>query len=83
MILIEMKCIRHTNIHIPSYFQVLPNEKRLEFFEENFHVDSIEFYLVNNKETEENDFEAKRHEADDLIRVIVQLRNMVTGFSFH
>ncbi len=82
MILIEMKYIRYTNIHIPSHVQVLSNEEKLGFFKEYFDVEPIEFYLVNNTETEGDNFETKRQEASDLIRTIVQLRNMVNRFSF-
>ena len=82
MILIEMKCIRHTNIHIPSHVQVLSSEKRLKFYEDKFLVDPIEFYLVNNSEAEGENFEAKRNEAEDLSRVVVQLRNMVFEFFY-
>jgi hypothetical protein len=31
MILIEMKCIRYTNIHIPTHVQVLPDDKKIIF----------------------------------------------------
>ena len=82
-ILIEMKCVRHTNIHIPTHVQILPDEQKLKFYKENFQIDTIEFYLVNNTDTGgANDFETKRQQADDLIRTVVQLRNMVSRFYF-
>jgi hypothetical protein len=82
MVVIEMKCIRYTNIHIPSYVQVLPNDEKINFYKKYFDVDTIEFYLVNNTETDENQFKAKCHEAEEFSRTIVQLRNMVIDFFF-
>jgi hypothetical protein len=63
-------------------FKFYPTKKNSDFFKEYFDVDSIEFYLVNNTETEGDNFETKRQEASDLIRTVVQLRNMVNRFSF-
>ncbi len=82
MILVEIKCIPYSNIHIPSYVQVLPDDQKMKFYKENFDVDTIEFYLFNNNETDKNNFDAKRNEADALSRVILQLRNMVFYFIF-
>jgi hypothetical protein len=82
MILVEIKCISYSKIHIPSHVQVLPNDEKMKFYKENFDVDTIEFYLVNNDETDRNNFDAKRNQAEALSRVIVQLRNMVFYF-FH
>lgn len=77
MILIKMKYIRYTNIHIPTHVQVLSNDEKAKFYNDNFKVDTIEFYLVNNIETDGNRFDVKRNEAEKFIRIITQLRNMV------
>ena len=55
MILIEMKCIQHSNIDIPTHVRVLPADEKQKFYTENFNVETIYLYLVNNNETEQND----------------------------
>ena len=84
MILIEMKYIRHSNVHIPSHVQVLPDDKRLQFYKENFFTDTIYFFLINQTDAnpDENRFDVQRQEAERLIRVVVQLRNMVNRLFF-
>jgi hypothetical protein len=82
MILIEMQCIHHSNIDIPTHVRVLPEDEKQKFYTENFNVEPIYFYLVNNNETEQNDFQKKSYEAEKLCRIVVQLRNMVDLFSF-
>jgi hypothetical protein len=87
MILIEMKCIQHSNIDIPTHVQVLPNDEKAKFYTNNFKIDDhIQFYAVNNDEAEQNNFEAKRNQAENFCRIIVQLRNMAiivfSGFFF-
>jgi hypothetical protein len=77
MILIEMKCIQHSNIDIPTHVNVLPTDEKHKFYTENFNVDPIYFYLVNNTEPDQNDFQKKSSEAERFIRVVVQLRKMV------
>lgn len=80
MVLMEMKCTRYTNIHIPSHVQILPNDEKINFYKGNFALDTIEFYLINNNETDGNDFDARCNEAEEFIRTIVQIRTMVIYF---
>lgn len=84
LILVEMKYIRHSNIHIPSHVQVLPDDKRIQFYKENFFTDTIYFFLINQTDAnpDENRFDVQRQEAERLIRVVVQLRNMVNRSFF-
>ncbi len=71
MILIEMKCIQHSNMNIPTHVQVLLNDEKAKCYTDNFKIDdSIQFDLVNNNE-------AKRNQAENFCHIIVQLRNMV------
>lgn len=84
LILMEMRYVRHSNVHIPSHIQVLPDDKKLQFYKENFFTDTIYFFLINqtDAEADENRFDVQRQEAERLIRVVVQLRNMVIRIGF-
>ena len=77
MILIEMRFVRYTNIHIPSHIEALSEQKKKDFIAENFHTDKIEFYLVNNTDKVDDDVTLKSQQAEELICLVTQLRNMV------
>jgi hypothetical protein len=76
-ILITIEYVRYSNIDTPSHLRVLSIDAQHAFYKENLHKDILEFYLIDNNEYEQADFDLKRKQGATLCRLVTQLKSMV------
>ncbi|CAF4282701.1 unnamed protein product [Rotaria sp. Silwood2] len=76
-ILITIEYIRYSNIHTPSHIRVLPTTDQGTFYKEHLHTDILKFYLLDNIDFEQIDFDVKRMQAATLCRLVTQLKSMI------
>jgi hypothetical protein len=76
VILITIEYIRYNNIDTPSYFRALAPTDAAVYYKENLHTDTLKFYLVNNQDFEQTDFNSKRAQGASLCRLVTQLKAM-------
>lgn len=75
-ILITIEYSRYSNIDTPSHIRVLSLSDQVAFFRERFHTDILEFYLLDNHDFEQTDFDLKRMQASTICRLVTQLKSM-------
>jgi hypothetical protein len=76
-ILIIIEYIRYSNINTPSHIRVLGSDDQLTFYKERLHADTLQFYLLDNHDFENNDYVLKQAQAASLCRLVTQLKAMV------
>ena len=76
MILMKITYIRYSNADTPSYLRALPSDASATFLRENFHQETLKFYLLNSKEFEQENYEIKRAQGASLCRLVTQLKAM-------
>jgi hypothetical protein len=75
-ILITIEYVHYSNIDTPSHVRVLGTTDQLEFYKEHLHIETLKFYLLDNYEYEQTDFDLKRMQASTLCRLVTQLKTM-------
>ena len=81
-ILITMEYIRYSNIDTPSHVRVFSPSDQFDFYRRNFHkIEPLEFYLLDNYDFEQADFDFKRMQASTLCRLVTQLKAMIGHYS--
>jgi hypothetical protein len=53
---------------------------QLDFYKKNFHKEPLEFYLLENKDFEQADFDFKRMQGSTLCRLVTQLKTMADHY---
>ncbi len=76
VILITIEYIRYHNIDTPSYFRALAATDAAVYYKEHLHTDTLKFYLINNQDFEQTDFDSKRAQGAALCRLVTQLKAM-------
>ena len=76
-ILVTIEHIRYSNIHTPSHIRVLQTSDQFGFFKENLHTDILKFYLLDNCDFEQENFNFKQMQASTLCRLVTQLKSMI------
>lgn len=76
-ILITLEYARYSNIDTPSHLRVTSTAFQTNFYDQHFHVDSLEFYLLDNNEFEKTDFDLKRMQGSILCCLVTQLKAMI------
>jgi hypothetical protein len=76
VILITIEYIRYSNIDTPSYFGALATTDAAAYYKDHLHTDTLKFYLVNNQDFEQVDFDSKRIQGATLCRLVTQLKTM-------
>ncbi len=76
-ILITIEYLRYSNIDTPSHIRVLSPADQVAFFKEHLHTDTLTFYLLDNLDFEQDDFDLKRMQASTLCRLVTQLKTMI------
>jgi hypothetical protein len=71
-ILITIEYIRYSNIDTPSHIRVLSVPDQFGFFREHLYEDTLKFYLLDNYDLEQADFDLKRTQASTLCRLITK-----------
>jgi hypothetical protein len=76
VILITIEYIRYNNINTPSYFNALATTDAAIYYKENLHTDTLKFYLLNNQDFDQTNFDLKRVQGATLCRLVTQLKAM-------
>ncbi len=76
VILITIEYIRYNNINTPSYFHALATTDAAVFYREHLHTDTLQFYLLNNQDFDQTNFNLKRVQGATLCRLVTQLKAM-------
>jgi hypothetical protein len=76
-ILITVDYIHYSNIHTPSHVRVLSVPDQAAFYKEHIDIDTLQFYLLDNHDFEEADFDAKKMQAATICRLVTQLKSMI------
>ncbi len=77
VILIEIQYIRYSNINSPSYFNALAKTDAEVYYKERFDTVPLTFYLLNNQDFDQTNFDLKRAQAVTLCRLVAHLKAMV------
>jgi hypothetical protein len=75
-ILITIEYIRYSNINTPSYFGALATTDAAAYYKDHLHTDTLKFYILNNHDFEQADFDLKRAQGATLCRLITLLKAM-------
>jgi len=82
VITIHMQYSKYSNLDTLSNARILTEAERMQFFKEMFQPkEELKFYLVKNTEYDSTSFEQKRAQAENLCRVLMQLKGMNSGVS--
>lgn len=77
VITVHLQYSKYSNLNTVSNVRLLPESERAQFYKDQFHPNTeLTFYLVNNNEFEATNFEQKRMHAENLCRIIIQLKGM-------
>ncbi len=76
-ILVTIEYIRYSNIHTPSHVRALAISDQGAFYRENLHKDTMQFYLMDNSDCKQTDFELKHMQASVLCRLVTDFKAMV------
>lgn len=76
-ILITIEYVRYSNIHTPSHIRAMSTADQGAFYKENLCRDTVQFYLLDNRDFEQGDFDSKRLQASTLCRLVTQLKSMI------
>jgi hypothetical protein len=80
-ILITIEYVHYSYIDTPSHVRVLGTNDQLEFYKGRFRTDPpLKFYLLDNNEYEQTDFDLKRMQAATLCRLVTQLKSMTPRY---
>ena len=75
-ILMTIEYIRYSNIHTPSHVNVLATSDQTEFYKEKFNTVTLEFYLLNSIDFEQNHYKLIQMQASTVCRLVTQLKSM-------
>ncbi|CAF1633165.1 unnamed protein product [Didymodactylos carnosus] len=85
VITIHLQYSKYSNLDTVSNARILPESDRAEFYKNQFQPNTeLKFYLVRNAEYDSANFDQKKVQAENLCRIIMQLKGMnggVTGSS--
>lgn len=76
MIRITVEYIRYNNIDTASHLRVLRTTDAEEYYKEHLHTDKLEFYLIDNNEFDQTNFNVQRAAGARLCRVVTNLKAM-------
>jgi hypothetical protein len=76
VILITIEYIRYNNINTPSYFNALTTADANVYYRERLHTDILKFYVLNNQDFEQTNFDLKRAQGATLCRLVTHLKAM-------
>jgi hypothetical protein len=76
VILISIEYIRYHNINTPSYFNALATADATSYYKDHLHTDKLNFYLLNNQDFDQTDFNLKRAQGSTLCRLVTLLKAM-------
>jgi hypothetical protein len=76
-IIITIEYIRYSNIHTPSHVRVLAVSDQTAFYKENFHQETLQFYLLDSDDYQQTDFDLKHMQASILCRLVTDLKAMM------
>jgi hypothetical protein len=76
VILITIEYIRYSNINSPSHLNVLATIDAVAYYKDRLHTDTLKFYVLNNRDFEQTDFDLKRVQGARLCRLVTQLKAM-------
>ncbi|CAF1374804.1 unnamed protein product [Adineta steineri] len=80
VITIHLQYSKYSNLDTVSNARILSEADRVQFFRDKFQPNTeLKFYLVRNTEYDSTNFEQKRMQAENLCRIIMQLKGMNSG----
>jgi hypothetical protein len=79
-VLVTIEYIRYSNIDTPSHVRALDTVDRTAFYKENFHTETLKFYLLDSSEFDATNFELRREQGAKLCRIVTQLKTMVRNY---
>ncbi|CAF3377641.1 unnamed protein product, partial [Rotaria sp. Silwood2] len=80
VITIHLQYSKYSNLDTVSNARILPESDRAEFYKKQFRpYEQLQFYLVRNAEYDATNFDKKREQAENLCRIIMQLKGMNGG----
>jgi hypothetical protein len=80
VILITIEYIRYSNIDTPSYFDALARTDAAVYYKDHLHTDTLRFYLLNNHDFEQTNFNLKRAQGATFSRLVTQLKAMAEDY---
>ena len=80
VVTIHLQYSRYSNLDTVSNIRILPESDRAQFYKNLFQPSlELKFYLVRNTEYDSANFDVKRAQAENLCRIIMQLKGMIGG----
>ncbi|CAF4532472.1 unnamed protein product [Rotaria sp. Silwood2] len=80
VITIHLQYSKYSNLDTVSNARILPESDRAEFYKQQFRpYEQLQFYLVRNAEYDATNFDQKKEQAENLCRIIMQLKGMNGG----
>lgn len=87
VITIHLQYSKYSNLDTVSNARILPESDHAQFYKDKFQPNTVlKFYLVRNAEYDSANFDEKRVQAENLCRIIMQLKGInggVTGSSLN
>ncbi|CAF1194839.1 unnamed protein product [Adineta steineri] len=82
VITIHLQYSKYSNLDTVSNVRILSEADRAQFFKDKFQPNTeLKFFLVNNTEFNSTNFEQKKMQAENLCRIIMQLKGMNNGIN--
>ncbi|CAF4013160.1 unnamed protein product [Rotaria magnacalcarata] len=80
VITVHIQYSKYSNLDTVSNARILPESDRAQFYKNHFQPNTkLEFYLVRNAEYDSANFNEKRVHAENLCRIIMQLKGINGG----
>lgn len=79
-ILVTIEQIHYSNIHTPSHTRVLTVPDQTGFFKERFQPELLLFYLLDDANFDEKQFDSYRMQAAILCRLVTELKAMIGSY---
>jgi hypothetical protein len=80
VITIHLQYSKYSNLDTVSNARILPESDRTQFYKNQFQPNTqLKFYLVRNTEYGSDNFNQKKMQAENLCRIIMQLKGMNGG----
>ncbi|UJR07871.1 hypothetical protein I4U23_012153 [Adineta vaga] len=77
MITIHLQYSKYSNLHTVSGARIVPESDRTQFYKNHFQPNTeMKFYLLHNMEYNSTNFEQKKEQAENLCRIIMQLKGL-------
>ncbi|CAF1492171.1 unnamed protein product, partial [Rotaria sordida] len=80
VITIHLQYSKYSNLDTISNARILPESDRAQFYKSQFRPnEELKFYLVRNAEYDSANFDQRKVQAENLCRIIMQLKGMNSG----